>query len=406
MNKITLITATLLLLIPGSLFSQEFSVSPYSIFGIGDIQMSDGGRLAGMAGTSISLNGERFLNTNNPAGLTSLDSTTFLFDVAASGKGAKFTSGGVQQRSFNANFTKISLGMRVSPRWCVGAFIQPFSTVSYKIEQNVYAEGSPYTLKTLYSGSGGLSRFTLSNGYALTKSLSIGVNTTFLFGGIERKAEQSGFTIKENAKATKIIFDFGLQYHKMLGDYDLGIGLIGGYPNVLNFENRRQILDENATEIEEYKRSDSQFTIPEYYGGGLSLSKGSGLIIAADYRFQKWSKTSDFSTGRSFRDTHKVNAGIAFIPDELYASTYYEIIQYQLGVSVSNSYLNLKGSNPINYEINAGVGLPFKGGSLMNIAVGYGKKGTTEQSLIREDYFRVILSFSISERWFVKRLYE
>jgi len=42
----------------------------------------------------------------------------------------------------------------------------------------------------------------------------------------------------------------------------------------------------------------------------------------------------------------------------------------------------------------------------MNIALGYGKKGTTEQSLIREDYFRVILSFSISERWFVKRLYE
>jgi len=356
-NRVTGLIAITLLLIPGSLFAQEFSVSPYSQFGIGDIQMSDGGRLAGMAGTGISLRGGRFLNTNNPAALTSLDSVTFLFDVAASGKGSRFTSGGVYERSFNANFTKISAGMRVTPWWSMGVYIQPYSTVSYKVEQNEYGEGSSSKDKTVFLGSGGISKFTISNGAKISDHLSLGFNTTFLFGGIERSAECLDYIMKENSRATKIVFDFGLQYYTNIGkDYELSLGLIGGYPFNLNFDNRHQSFN-GSTLLQEYGKTDTHFTIPEYYGAGISLSKGAGLILAADYRFQKWSRTTDFSNGRSFRDTHKVNAGIAFIPNELYASTYYEIIQYQLGISVSNSYLNLKGSNPINYEINAGVGL-------------------------------------------------
>lgn len=406
MNRVTGLLAIVLLLIPGSLFSQEFSVSPYSIFGIGDIQMSDGGRLAGMAGTGISVRGNRFLNTNNPASLTSLDSITFLFDVAASGKEGRFTSGNVHENAFNANFTKVSVGFKASPFWSVGAFVQPYSTVSYKITEDYYPAGSLVKETKEYLGSGGLSRFTISNGFKLSSHLSVGVNTVFLFGGIERSASQEGYTIKENAKATKVLFDFGLQYHLPVGNYELGLGLTGGYPNVLTFENRRQIFDNNDDEVQEYRKVYSQFTIPEYYGAGLSLSKGNGFILAADYRFQRWSRTTDPYSGRTFRDTHKVNAGIAFIPEEQYATSYFEIIQYQLGVTLSNSYLSLRGYNPINFEINAGAGLPLKGGSLMNVAFGYGRKGTTDSNNIKEDYFRVILSFSISERWFEKRLYQ
>ena len=53
MNRVTGLLAVLFLLFPGIISAQEFSVSPYSIFGIGDIQMSDGGRLAGMAVSSF-----------------------------------------------------------------------------------------------------------------------------------------------------------------------------------------------------------------------------------------------------------------------------------------------------------------------------------------------------------------
>jgi len=42
----------------------------------------------------------------------------------------------------------------------------------------------------------------------------------------------------------------------------------------------------------------------------------------------------------------------------------------------------------------------------MNIGLGLGRKGTTNASLIREDYMRITISISMSERMFMKRVYE
>jgi len=405
MNKVSGWLTVIFLLSSGMLFAQAPSVTPYSIFGVGAIQKSDGGRLAGMAGAGYGVRGSRFFNTTNPASLTAIDSTTFLFDFAASGNLSRFVSGGNVQKAFNSNFSKVSLGTHITNRWSFGLYIMPFSTMSYKVEEETYIAGSDYKSIVEYTGNGGLTRFAISNGFAITDNLSVGLNTVFLFGGIENTSTSDQIIIRETARSSKIMFDFGLQYSKTIGEYKLGLGLVGGYPDVLTFENRR-VVENGVSNIEtEYKQSDTQFTIPEFYGGGISLSKGYGLIIAADYRFEKWSRSKDMNTGRQFKDTHKVNVGMAFIPNEQYASSYFEIIQYQMGATVSNSYLNLKGYNPIEYEFSAGVGLPFKGGSLMNVAFAYGKKGTTKNNLIREDYVRIILSFSISEKWFEKRLY-
>ncbi len=406
-NRFTGLIIFLMLLIPGVVSAQEFSVSPYSVFGIGDTQLGDGGRFAGMAGTGISLRGNRFVNTNNPAALTSLDSTTFLFDVSASGKGSVFTSGGIKEKAFNANFTKIAAGMRVTPHWCLGVFIKPYSTVSYKIQTEDFVEGTlNNTATTTYDGSGGLTGLNITNSFSLGQNLSIGFNTSFLFGGIERRAEQNDISIKESSNTSKVLFDFGLQYYKTIGDYRLGFGAVGSYRNVLTYKNSRIVLDENGNEKLNINTADSQFTIPESFGAGISLSKGAGFFLAADYRFQRWSLTTDHSADKTFKNTHKVSAGIAFIPDELYASNYLEVMQYQFGVSVSNSYLVLNGENPTNYEVSAGAGMPFKGGTMMNVAFSYGKKGTLRSGLIREDFFRITMTFSISERWFVKRLYD
>ena len=57
-------------------------------------------------------------------------------------------------------------------------------------------------------------------------------------------------------------------------------------------------------------------------------------------------------------------------------------------------------------EFTAGAGLPLRGGGQMNIGLGLGRKGTTNESLIREDYMRITISISMSERMFLKRVYE
>jgi hypothetical protein len=403
-NKLSLIISALVLAFPSLVYSQEYSVNPYSIFGIGDVNMTDGGRLAGMGGSGMSLRGIRVLNTLNPAALSALDSTTFIFDVAASGKGSRFTSGAVTQSNFNANFTKIALGFRLTHKWVIGAFVQPYSTVSYKVNSADFLGGGS-TTTTTYIGNGGLNRFCITNSVNITKTLSAGINATFLFGGIERSAQQT-YLVKENSRTAKATFDFGLQYHRPIGAYELGLGLVGSYRNVLNWNNTRMVYNENYVLVQEYKKYRTQIIIPEYYGGGISLSKGSAFMASLDYRFQRWSKTTDYTYGMTFVDTHKLLGGVAFIPNEQHASSYFGIIQYQAGFSVGNSYLNIYEHNTIDYEFFVGGAFPLRGGSLMNLALSYGRKGTSNYDLIREDYFRATFTFSILERWFMKRLYE
>jgi hypothetical protein len=57
-------------------------------------------------------------------------------------------------------------------------------------------------------------------------------------------------------------------------------------------------------------------------------------------------------------------------------------------------------------ELTVGAGLPFRGGGQINIGLGWGKKGTTNEGLIREDYMRITISLSMFERMFMKRLYD
>ena len=62
------------------------------MYGIGELSTSDGGRYAGMGNIGIALNKPGFQNTLNPAAITRMDSTCFIFDVGASASYAAILS--------------------------------------------------------------------------------------------------------------------------------------------------------------------------------------------------------------------------------------------------------------------------------------------------------------------------
>jgi len=115
---------------------------------------------------------------------------------------------------------------------------------------------------------------------------------------------------------------------------------------------------------------------------------------------------TDAESRLRFTDTHKLDAGIAFTPAKGTIDSYFELIQYQAGFSVSNSYLKIRDVNPVNYEISMGAGIPLRGGTQVNFAVAGGRKGSLSEGLILEKYIKLTLSLSISEPWFMKRLYD
>ncbi len=386
--------------------AQENSISPYSVFGIGDIQLGENGRTTGMASTSISLSGRHFLNTANPAALTRLDSTTFIFDITGSARSSTFTSGNIKERTFSANFTRITAGLHITSRWSGALSLQPFSIVSYKVEDEDYIEGSQTKTATLYEGAGGVTRFSVLNSFKLTQKLSLGADMMLLFGNINRDVSQSGITLSENSESTTFSFSLGILYNEKLSDKLIfSTGLTYGYGSNFLFDNSLEVTDGSGNIIYDDDIASSEINIPRCLGLGLSLT-GKRMVLAADYRYQNWSITSDQNNGYSFTDTHKFNCGIAFTPARGAVRSYLEMIEYQAGFSVSNSYLKFSNINPLDLEFTTGVSLPSRKGGQINIGLSWGKKGNTDNDLIREDYLRLSLSISMVERMFLKRLYD
>jgi hypothetical protein len=400
-----LLFAALLIICSNLLKAQENIDSPASIAGVGDIQLSEGGRTAGMASASLSLSGSYFLNTLNPAGLSGIDSTNLIFDIVTSSRRSEYSYRNLKEKAFSANFTRITAGLRFTKKWSAAVTLKPFSTVSYHIDKYIQEEGADATVKSEYEGSGGITQVVFTNSYKISDNLSVGADFSLLFGSINRTTSISGYIFNQTSEAHTAAFNAGILYKMNLSkDVHLSTALVYGTQSNFIFSNDLQISD--GTENIYVKRlASSEANIPGCLGAGISLS-GKSLIISADLRLRKKISYDDQITGTRFTGTRMLNMGLGYTPSAYYPSTYFESIQYQAGFSLSNSYLIQNNKNPVNMEITTGAGLPLRNGSQINLSFSWGKRGIQDSKIINENYFRISLGLSLIERMFVKRLYD
>jgi hypothetical protein len=56
--------------------------------------------------------------------------------------------------------------------------------------------------------------------------------------------------------------------------------------------------------------------------------------------------------------------------------------------------------------MSLGLGLPITGSlSNLNLGLEFGKKGTTSNNLVQENYLILNVGFSLNDKWFVKSKY-
>ena len=71
-------------------FSQNMN-SPYSIYGIGDIDFKTYNRTSGMGGTGLALRSSYYLIDNNPASIAGLTRSFYIIDAAFTGKSVTYS---------------------------------------------------------------------------------------------------------------------------------------------------------------------------------------------------------------------------------------------------------------------------------------------------------------------------
>ncbi len=155
------------------------------------------------------------------------------------------------------------------------------------------------------------------------------------------------------------------------------------------------------------KGEKSYVRLPWNLGLGFSLQKSSQLLFGADFRYQQWSEFSFLGAPDSLVDSWKLSAGIQFIPNDRALKSYLKKIHYRLGFYYDNGYLKMNGTNITDMGITAGFGLPVrKAGTLLNFTFVAGNKGTTKNDLLLERYFKIMIGFTINDRWFIKQKYD
>ena len=128
------IFSALILLISGtSLLAQNSTSSPYSKFGIGELEMAAGGRNAGMGETGIALRSNLFFNSANPAALTAIDPQSFMLDMGFNLKYTHLSNSSKNANVKDGNISWIQLGFPISKKLFGGFTINPKSSVGYNI---------------------------------------------------------------------------------------------------------------------------------------------------------------------------------------------------------------------------------------------------------------------------------
>lgn len=407
------------------------SNSPYSIFGLGDIQNPAYGRSKGMGGVGIGLRLPNMLNVMNPASYSAVGNQSFIFDAGIEYQHTNYVTDNLAQVGQTANLSHLAFAFPfIDGRWYTSVGLSPYSTVGYDISTYEYEKGVGDKTNT-YEGAGGVNRLHWGHSVRLHKGLSVGVNAYYLFGTIDNvrtsqiKDEKTDSRVKweQNSVVRDFAFDYGIQYQRAINDeLIVTVGAVVTQPvdvkvtnetlatnswyvngrAAVNPDTGAQLIDTLLfTEGEEGK-----IEMPLQYGVGASVVIKQKLILSADYHVSKWSETNAETMKGSITDATKINVGAEFVPN--YRSLkYWDRVRYRLGAKMHDTYWKFGDDQIQDKSLTLGIGLPMKrSASMFDIALEVGQRGTLSNGLVQENYIKASINFTLQDFWFIKRKFD
>ncbi len=403
------------------LLAQEGTSSPYSFYGIGDIKFKGSVENRSMGGISV-LPDSIHINIQNPAQLAGLK----LSGLALGGTYAntKSLSEDQEGKSRRTSLDYMAIGLPLG-KIGIGFGLIPFSSVGYKISKTTEASNQNSDTIQKYNGIGGVNKVFLGFGYSLTKKINIGANMQYNFGTIETTGLLYQTDLQYGSRKTNISelsgvnFDIGATYQtKLKGKLSLFSSLIFTPESKLKLNNTRniqivQLLSSSAISViqsENIAVGNSTIKLPSKLALGTGFGEIKKWLLGTEVTFINNSVMSnrfDNITNSSFENSIRYSLGGYFIPNYNSYATYYKRIVYRGGLRYENTGLVIENKSITDFAANVGLGLPLIGTfTNVNIGLEVGKRGTTYNNLVQENYFNISVGLSLSDKWFVKRKFD
>lgn len=424
----------LLALVAVSVSAQEGTSSPYSFYGIGSLKFKGTAENRSMGGLSIYTDSIH-MNLRNPA---SFGGSNLKF-YNQEGRPIKFTVGGshsntnlettaITEQASATTFDYLAISMPIG-KLGFGFGLMPYTSVGYKLQ----AINDDDLVTNRYTGKGGVNKAFFGTGYQVTKSLSIGVDASYNFGNIQNAAieflyNEEGDLLQYQSKESNrsdisgLNFNFGLTFTPMITKkLQLTTAFTFTPESELTSKNERTIativinpntgqdfpVNEIPEDLESRGLKTTVLTLPSKTAFGIGIGQPRKWFIGGEYTLLK---TSQFSNpifnieNATFEDASEIAIGGFIIPQYTSFNKYWKRIVYRAGMRFENTGLRINNQTINEFGISFGVGIPV-GRVFSNANLGFeiGKRGTTEENLIKENFVKFQLSLSLNDRWFEKR---
>lgn len=415
---------------PLAAMAQNGINTPYSRYGLGVLSDRSMGFNKAMGGVAQGFRHGQEINPANPASYAAIDSLTALFDLGMSIQNGNYHMAESRQNIRNSSFDYIAYSFRATRGLGITVALLPYSKIKYETSSS----------NETYSGDGGLRQVMLGAGWQVLRPLSIGLNVGYLWGEYEHNAtaiasSTSEFSTKRTytANISTYTLEFGAQYMINLHKQQrLTLGATGKLGHIVNNTAKRITSTLNSSAVvasTEVGLSDA-FQLPFGVAAGASYQLADKLRAGLDFEYEGWSHVR-FPVAKNYDETEwtpqtgvlndrfRVSAGVEYTPNTM--GKFLQRIQYKVGGYWSRSYANanesisLTNKKPTEFGLSAGFSIPIQNRNLfysspkVNITfswvhanIPYFVGNTSKEGALKENYLRLSLGLTLSERWFYK----
>jgi hypothetical protein len=405
-----------------SVISQNLTFSPYSRFGLGELNSPAFAQIGALGGSYIGFKPDTtaplFINVANPASISGIRLTTL--ELGGITQFSEFNNGTSKVKTRTVNFSYGSLGFPVGKRAGAAFGLMPYSNVGYSLRTDNYVDGVG-TVTNKYNGDGGINRAFLGFGIqpwrkVLTKfynshykdtmivhhelkqykrkkfgkqllsDLSIGGRADYLFGNILQTASviypssinyfntrrYRGTSYQDVTGCLGIQTSFvidSMGKRELKKKIRIGFGYYASIPNSINAKYSSIAYNYQLNSFGDEIPKDTFINVvdqkgtihlPLEQGIGVSVRKGDMLNFVVDASYTNWQNFRYFSDVNTLKNSYRVSFGLNFVPNKYAAGSgaYIRRVQYRIGAFYNTGYLDLKNTVINNYAATVGVGLP------------------------------------------------
>lgn len=453
--RLLVAVAGLLPVAAGAQTSSVNAFSPYTMYGIGEMNTPGTLPMRSMGGVGVAVREVGDINLLNPASYSISPQKSFLFDFGVEGQNfynSQQVAGEAKHTAYNTfNIRDIALRFPLTKKLGLGLSLTPYSSVGYRMRyDHPYSDDDPVwgnvgSVQYNYQGEGDVTEVKLGIGWEVFKNFSIGIAAQYYWGDIDRDYVSSTASItgsdgtyssivgNDNYSISSFKGQMGLQWVALLNQkraltfgatFDFGGDLRPRVSSTLT-------IDNISNTVVRDDRSTLKLVLPHQFSVG-AYYQTSKWALGADYVYQNWGgrnggvvHTGVTGTGDdrhsyevAYTNTSTIKLGAEFTPGRYDVRHFFNRCSYRAGFRYGTFNQTFDGHRLGEWAVTAGVGIPvqFLAVSGINVGVEYGRRGydlSKSLGLVRQQYFKFAIGFSLfgaggenKDYWFLRPKYD